>query len=193
MKSVTYQPILPVIAAWSVEFAEAIGVVFFQQDGTDVNVIGSRLWEFASIHDALEGLQEFPWRKRIETHVIPPDPGGAVAKIFDLAELEVETVREISEVATVYLTRELFPVLSIDEAPRKWIEEDCNNSRLVESINGYRVERARKSETFSSTPAHTWERYLVRALEVFAIWRHEYGDTGWGPKPPNEVERRAAI
>jgi len=193
MKRVSYQPILPVIAVWSVEFSEAIGVVFVQIDGTDVNVVGSRLWHFASLHEALEGLQDYPWRKRIETHVIPPDPGGAFAKIFEAAELDVESCAELNDAATVYLTRELFPLLSIDESAREWIEEENNNALLVESINGYRVERVRKSETYSAKPTHTWERYLVRALEVFALWRHGGGVPGWGPKPSNELALRGAI
>lgn len=193
MKKVTYQPLLPVIAAWSIDFAEAIGVVFVQVDGTDVNVIGSRLWPFQSLHVAIEALSEFPWRKRIDTHVIPPDPRGAWAGIFSEADIDVEPCITLTDSATVYLTRELFPLLSIDESARPWEKDDSNNADLVESINGYRVDRVRKSETYSTTPTHSWERYLVRALEVFAIWRHAGGDPGWGPQPSNELQHRAAI
>lgn len=195
MTPVSYQPILPVVAAWSLEFPEAVAVVFVQIDGTDVNIVGSRLWRFTALSTAIAELSDFPWRKRIESHVIPPDPGGVWAGIFEDAGIEAETCPDWSEIQTVFLTRELFAVLRVDNEPRPWTceDEEENNQQLIESINGYRVEQARNSETFGKTAAHSWERYLVRALEVFALWHHNGASAGFGPKPSNELYNRGVI
>lgn len=180
---VPYQPIRPVIASWALESVEAVGAVFFQLEDKAVNVIGSRLWRFESVANAIADLQSFPWRRRITVNIIPPHPTGVISELFELANLDAETCEPMSDAETVFLTRELFPVLQIDMAQRDWSGDEMNNAELVQSINGYRVELSRQAETYSQTPIHSWEKYLVRALELFAIWRYRGGDDAGGFLP----------
>jgi len=178
-----YEPLRPVVAAWSLEFAEATAAVFAQLVGNQVRIIGSRSWDFAPLSDCFADVRaSMPW-KVCDVNVLPPETSGAWAEIFAEAELWTEYAPEMSQVATVTITRELFPLLQIDQAARPW-EPEGNNVKLIESLNGYRAEPMRKSpDTFSLRPSHSWEVYLARALELLALWRH------WGGQVYRELER----
>lgn len=178
MTVVTWEPLRPVVASWCLEFQEAIAVAFFQDHGNEVNVIGSAVLEFASLAEALETLSKYPWHRRIESNILPPDPDAIFGAEFDLAERPYESAPDLPNIATVYLTRELFSMLNIDTAERPWIA-GTNNFELIESINGYRVEKASEPQTFLPRNVHSWHVYLCRALEHYATWRHQGGAGVW--------------
>lgn len=193
MRVVAYDPLQPVICAWSVEYAEAVGVVFVQTEGNELNVIGSRLFHFVAVSEVIAACKVFPWRKRVELNILPPDPKGTLGRLFRRAELDgIRFAPARPESETVYVTRELFARLNIDEAPREWSDGLANNAELTESIAGYRAKQGDEPETFLPDAKHTWHVYLVRALEVLALWQFAGGKLKQG-KPSTELRDRAVI
>lgn len=171
-----YEPLRPVVAGWCLEFAEAFAAVFAQLVGNEVRVIGSRIWHFKPVSFCLADIKEtMPWA-RADVNVLPPESDGAWAGVFDQAGQWCDYARNVSDIARVQITRELFPVLSIDEAARAW-EPDGNNLLLIESLNSYGADLSRGSaETFTAKPKHSWEVYLVRAFEMLAVWKFDGGN-----------------
>lgn len=179
----TYEPLRPVIAAWSLEHPECYAAVFAQSLGNSLHIIGSRSWPMMAPSECFADVQGMPW-KRATLNLLPSDDTAASGQVFDTAGLNFEYLPNYPPIVVVQMTRELLPVLVIDNAPRPWEGGTENNERLVESLNGYRHEPMRSQPgTFSPAAAHSWEVYLVRAVELLACWRFMGGSDAWGPDP----------
>lgn len=174
MRSVAvYEPLKPVIASWSLEYPECTAVIFFQESGNQVRVIGSRSWDFAALHECFADIDStMPWKKAAKNILPPVDDGGVWCNLFSEADLKSEYAPLFSELAVVSATRELIPLLSVDMAPRDWEHEE-NNMDLVDSLNSYGADPMKnRSNTFSANASHSRSVYLSRALEIFAAWRY---------------------
>lgn len=162
---VLYEPLLETIATWSLEFQAAQAVIFTQQSGNEIRVIGSRLWQLGSLGEAFTEARGYPWFKAVRLHVIPKDADGVLTDLFSQAGLTAEQAPDYPRPQAVAITRELFPILRIDPT---------NNADLIESLKEYRLQQ-RDDDTFSEHPELTQAAYLTRALELFACWNHRNG------------------
>lgn len=191
--SFTYDSSLPVLAAWSTEYADQYTVAFFQVRGNEARVIGSRSFPFESLSNAIEIVgHAFPWRY-ISRHIVPPKTPGEVIEAFENHSGVVEVAPDLANRYTV--TRDQLSTTFIDTAPRAWENEDDNNERLLDALNGYRFTEARGGGSFTNTPVNSWEKHYARTLEVFAAYRHmePAHDGGWHPPPSTAQQDRAAI
>ena len=184
-----YEPILPVKASWSLEYPEETAAIFFQEVGNQVRIVGSRSWQFAALNKCFEDVRDtMPWMKA-SLNIIPPAGDNVWSDLFDKAGLKNEQAPKLMEVEIVALTRELISMLVIDTASRPWETAEENNTRLIDSVNGYGSDPMKsRPGTFASGAAHSWEVYMSRALELLACWRHFQLPGGWGPNP-NKTSR----
>jgi hypothetical protein len=178
---VGYDSTLPVTAAWNLEYMPAAAsVVFFQELGNEIAVIGSRSWMFTPISQCLaeleDGPHKFPWRAA--RHVLRIDEENVWPELFQRAELNVEQTREHASIGkATAVTAAMLERATIDTTPRPWLEatESGNNELLVDSLNGYRMKELKEvagdgAQDFSDTPVVSYERYLAGAVELFAAW-----------------------
>ncbi len=191
--SFTYDSSLPVLASWSTEFAEQYTVAFFQVRGNEARIIGSRSMPFESLSNAIElASQAFPW-KYISRNILPADTPGEVIEVFEnhgqVTDLAPDLVNKYS------VTRDQLATTFVDTAPRAWENEDDNNERLFDALNGYRFSEARGGGSFTNSPVNSWEKHFARTVEVFSAYRHAEPAVagGWHPPPSTAQFDRAAI
>lgn len=185
-----YDPGLRVRAAWSLEFDDAYTVVFTQQAGNETRVIGSESIQFASLSEAFDKLDDYPFEVR--HHIVPPETSSDVLELFERRHLLAEPAPDLDAVAM--LTRERLGLTMIDNAARPWTDGEPNNELLVDALNGYHYAKT-NTGAYAQNPANTWEKHYARALEVYALWRHYEPDhaSGWNPPPDMTQRDRAAI
>lgn len=186
-QTVAWEPRRPVYAAWTLE-AEANAIVFAQCKGNESRIIGSYLWHFTPLYLCLEEIaKRFPWTARMHILASLDETYG---DLFMDAHLSVDLAREVSFKSAIAITGELFPLLKIDREVRAWTDGRENNALLIDSLNGYRAPQI-DSATFGKSPEHSWHVYLARALETFAVWRHDGGGAESSKNPNSfELERR---
>jgi hypothetical protein len=177
---VGYDPTLPVIAAWNLEhMPAAAAVVFVQELGNELAIIGSRSWMFTPISQCLAELEsgphKFPWKAA--RHVLRIDGEQVWPDLFDRYGLETTQTREHSSAGkAAAVTAAMLERTTIDTTPRPWLEpaESSNNELLVDSLNGYRMKELERAdgggENFSDAPLVSYERYAAGAVELFAAW-----------------------
>lgn len=176
---------LPLFAAWSTESPIYTTVVFLQVAGNELRAVGSRHWKLKPLHTCIDDVIELARAEgwRIRTHVTPPDPDGVLEEQFSDQGLVPEAAPKLPDV--VLLTRRLFATLKIDQ--------DANED-LLEAINSYAPRE--EPHGFVVTPGHTLARFFVRALEVFASWRHAGGldeFAAWGAPVDYSQADRAVV
>ena len=168
---VGYDATIPVTAAWNLDHMPAsASVVFFQELGNEVAVIGSRSWLFTPISQCLAELDAFPWESA--RHLIRIDDEGVWPELFRRAELKVELAREHGEKSkAAAMAAAMLERTYIDTTPRDWLEpsEVSNNELLIDSLNGYRLKELEEGQ-FGDSPVVSYERYLTGAVELFASW-----------------------
>lgn len=159
-----YDASLPLFACWSLESPIYTAVVFLQIAGNEVRAIGSRYWKLKPLHTCIEDVAEQLGRDkwRVRTHITPADPDGIYAEQFEDAGMVAEESPKVADIVT--LARRLFSVIRI---------EPEGNDDLIDAINSYAPRE--EPHGFVVTSGHTLARYFVRALEVFAAWRHDGG------------------
>lgn len=160
-----YEPLLDTVATWSLEFQAAQAVIFTQQEGNEVRVIGSRLWMLGSLGEAFTEARQLPWFKSVSTHVIPPDSEGVLTDLFATAGYVADEAPNIGRPQAVAITRELFAVLRIDPEA---------NKDLIEALKQYKLGE-RSEDVLSEHPELSKHAYLARALELFACWHQRNG------------------
>lgn len=174
---VAFDPAMPVTAAWNLENMPAnASVVFFQELGNEVAIIGSRSWMFPrSISECFGELDAFPWQAA--RHVIRIDDENVWPRLFLDYGLRVGQTREHSTFGkSTAVTAALLERASIDTTPRPWLDavEASNNELLVDSLNGYRAKELERvdggGENFDDKPVVSYERYFARAVELYAAW-----------------------
>lgn len=192
-RRVAYDAALSVHAAWALEFAPVnVSVVFFQADGNEHFVIGSRSAFFLELPAFVAEVREtFPWRTH--EHILPPETDLIWHRLF--TGLGLSNIRHAPDMPDNkrMLTTQLFlSRVSIDSVSRPW-DEDGNNALLIDSLNGYRVkELASHSDVFTMNVVATHEQYLTRAVEHYAAW-HSQRRHGWRKPPDYRQHDRGVI
>jgi hypothetical protein len=173
--NVVYDPTFPVVAAWNVGDAPAnLSVVFFQEKGNEIHVIGSRSWMFAELHECLADVAALPWKVR--THLLKADDDGVWAELFTRHQISVEETRAAWSIGkTAAVTNAMLERTFVDTAPRPYAGAglETNNELLIDSLAGYRVkelEGQNGRDNFDDKPVTDFERYLTRAVELYAVW-----------------------
>lgn len=200
---VAYDPTFPVVAAWNLADAPANhSAVFVQEKGNELALIGSRSWMFDRLHDCFADLSSFPWR--VSHHVIAPDEEGVWPELFERAELAVETAPILSSIGKIAaVTNAMLERTWIDTVSRPFAGNglETNNELLVDSLNGYRLRELEGDttvdgkENFDDKPVVAYERYLTRALELYAAWNFRAGHSHRGRRrrPDYAAQDRAVI
>lgn len=188
-----YDSSRPVFAAWSIENADEYTVTFWQQDGTAARVIGSKSYQFEALSDCIQDAQHrFPWRY-ISRHVLPHGTPAENIDAFERHSAIVELAPELDDVYSV--TRDQLATTWIDDAPRAWCDEEPNNERLIDALNGYRFSKSSAGQSYTNRAVNSWESRYARSLEVLAAYRHAEPDNagGWYPPPSRANQDRAVI
>jgi len=192
LQPVGYDPALPVVAAWSNQPSQHT-VAFFQHRGNEVRVIGSKSFQFASLADAIQNSREsFPWRY-VARDIVAADAAQEIHTTFEQFSSVVETAGDFEN--PFEATRDLIGRLYIDNSVRPFTDEDENNARLVDALNGYRFKEASAGQSFSANPIQSWESHYAHAVENFAKYENDQplaGD-GWHPAPSTEQFDRAIV
>jgi hypothetical protein len=184
---------LAFFASWSLVWDDQYTVSFFQRRGNEARVVGSRSYPFEALSDCLDDVAHaWPWRY-IARHVVPHSTPGEVIEQFEGRGAMVELAPEIENVYSV--TREELATIYVDNAPRAFNDDQDNNERLVDGMNGHRFTEASGGQSFTNTPVNSWEKHYARTVEVFATWRHSEPLTagGWHPAPSTVQHDRAVI
>ena len=180
----TYDRSRPVIAAWSTDFDDQYTVAFFQTRNNASYCIGSASYPFESIPDALDLVENtFPWRY-INRHVLPHNAAREIVSTFENRNLSVEVAPAVENV--VHVTRDELATIHIDEAPRPWNDDDeVNNERLIDALNGYRFQETSAGTSWTNNPVDSWEKHFAKTVETFAAYRHDQGALvgGWHRRP----------
>lgn len=172
-------------AAWSLESPLFTAVVFLQVIGNETRVIESMKWKLKALHECIADVEQLAARRKwsIRDHVTPHDPDLIYEQQFtDRGIFSVYAAPKIGD--SVTLTRRLFATLRI--APEA-------NEDLIDAINSYAPREDRGN--FVIADGHKPERFFVRALEIFAAWRHVGGGVPdeWGAAPDYTLSDRARI
>src|SRR5690606_23497929 len=140
--------------------------------------IGSKSWPFELLATCIAEVRTlFPWR--VATHVLPPDNDPPIwQQVFADQHIQrVEQIYPVPDQTRIVLTQRLLPRMRVDTAPRPW-EPQGNNTLLLDSLNGYSVTESARPETFTLHIAPTFEQYLTRAVENYAVWLEFFGEIG---------------
>lgn len=188
-----YDSSLPVFAAWSLEYDDQYTVSFLQNRGNEARVIGSKSYPFEALNDCLDHVAHaWPWRY-IARHIVPNGTPGEVIEQFE--KRPGALVEHAPKIENVYsVTREELATTYVDNAPRAFNDDQDNNERLVDAMNGHRFTEAKGGQSFTNTPVNSWEKHYARTVEVFMTWRHHEPLTagGWHP-PPSTVQHDRAV
>jgi len=180
-----YDASYPLYASWSLESPIFTAVVFLQIVGNEVRAISSKHWKLKPLHacisDVVELTDKNSWR--IRAHITPPDKDHVYAQQFEDMYLEPSPAEKISD--TEILTRRLFATMLVNDTPE--------NEALIESINNYSPRE--EPHGFVINSGHNLDRFFVRALEIFAAWRHAGGleSEEWSRAPDYSRADRARI
>lgn len=188
-----YDAASPVFASWSLEFDDQYTVIFFQASGNETRIIGSRSFPFEPLSTCIEHAQHvFPWRY-ISRHIVPHNTPGEVVEQFERHSAVIDLAPRLENVYSV--TRDQLNLTWLDNAPRAWEQEQNNNERVLDALNGYRFTKSSAGTSYTNNAANTWEKHYARALEVYSAWRHyEPNELGaWFPAPSTKYHDRAAI
>lgn len=188
---VSYDSKFAVTAAWSLSFFPAnISVVFFQRCGVNsIHCIGSQSWMFPTFAECIANLSVYPWRASL--HLIDED----WTEEFESQGIHTyERVRWPEQQGrTIRLTQSMLGRCAIDTEPRPW-EPQGNNQILIDSLADYRLPDRGENEgkDYGLTPMATFEQYLVRAVELYAVWEASNPRESWHPPPSYAATDRAA-
>lgn len=182
-----YDPRLPVIAAWSFEFAPAnFSVVLMQPRGSTHRVIWSKAFMFHTFADALAAI---PYR--VHNHVIKNLEQDWRDLFMDMGQ-QIDVTKPILEGKIAAVTNNTLQQCEFDTSMIRGHERE-NNENLWESLNGYTL-REIDHDTWSNKPEVTKEIYLVRAMETYGIYAHQenIGRGSWS-RQPNYSQRDRGI
>lgn len=179
-----YDASLPMFAAWSLESPLFTAVVFVQSVGNETRVIESMKWKLKALHECLADVEELlaKRRYRIREHVTPPDPDLIYWQQFVDRGHACSAAPKLSD--EIAVARRMFATLRI---------EATLNEDLIDALNQYAPRE--DGGNYIITDGHKPERFFVRALEIFAAWRHKGGGVPeqWGPAPDYTLADRARI
>ncbi len=181
----------PVYASWSLDSSH-YAVIFWQTDGNTSRVIGSKSFPFEPLPNAIQQAQHgFPW-KYIARHIVPNNVKREMIDQFERYGM-TEVAPQVE--SKIEVTRDLLNLAWIDNAPRKFTDEQDNNETLVDALQGFRFLPTKAGSSFTANPANTWEKHFATAVEVFAAWRDDQkmGVDGWHEAPSTEAWDRAVI
>lgn len=183
-----FEPSRPVLASWYSEPSQHT-VIFWQTQGNERRIIGSKSYPFHSLTEAIDDVeQRFPW-KYIARHIVPHNALEAMG-VFENRGLVTDCPGEVTD--KVDAVRDFISGTYIDEAPRNFADEEPNNENLIDALNGYRFTEARGGESFTATTVAGWERHYARALETFALYCEDENEQlgGWHPPPSRAAKDR---
>lgn len=194
-----YDPSLPVTASIDLGFADLLVFVFWQSCGNEERVIGSRAWQFTRLTGALDDIRaSFPWGRRPMTAVVPHDGRFGAAEVLGNYGYETVVLNRTSSIPQeIDNARAFLDRVRIDNAVRAWTDNEENNARLIEALQGYRTERSKlDAETHQKNAAYTWHAHWADAVRYYVTHRgrhSELGGGGWGPAPNYKWQDRAVI
>lgn len=191
--SISYDSSKPVFASWSLKFDNQYTVIFWQKSGNESRVIGSKTFHFEPLSDCLDYVRTaYPW-KYISRHAVGADVPDDAIEFFESHEQVVDKAPHTDSM--IKLTRDQVATTWIDSSRRPWVDDDENNSLLIDSLNGFRFSKTRAGAEFSETRANTWEKHFAIAFETYAAWRNGEGDLagGWHPRPSTAIDDLRAI
>jgi hypothetical protein len=177
--SVLHDATYPVVAAWNLEdYPANLSVVFFQERAGENVILASYTWTLeASLANAVAELAALPWK--VTTDIVAANSEGVWPELFALQGRHCETVTPYSHAHTVAITNTMLGRTVVDTVPRPYAQRgfETNNEILIDSLNGYRLAELRSEgrENFDAKPETTYERYLTRAVEIFASWQFSRG------------------
>lgn len=205
LTTVSYEPTLPVVAAFDLGMNDLTTCAMIQENGNQPRVIGSRAWRMTSIPDICADIRKsFPWP--LHTVILPHD--GAVHEMGTgdtrqatfqqcMPGVNVEICQTQGRVKGrangIEATRQLLPKMLIDNSVRPWTSGQENNFTLVEALTSYRTEEA-KHDVFQLQPLHSWESHWADMVRYYAVHRKNgaLGD-GWSTSVNYSAHDRAVI
>jgi hypothetical protein len=180
----TYDGARPVFASWSTLYDDQYTVAFWQTRNNAAYCIGSASFPFEALPDAIDQAENaFPWRY-INRHILPHGTARELVETFEQRARITEIAPDLGNVFAV--TRDQLATTHIDDARRPWNDDDqVNNERLVDALNGYRFTESQGGGSWTNKPVDSWEKHYAAAVETFAAYRHDHGVEvgGWHPKP----------
>ena len=165
-----YDAGLPVYAAWSCTSPVFTTMLALQVEGNETRVIGSKHWQNQPLSVCIrEACTVFDWGT-YDTHVVPSDPDYVYIPIFERLDRYVEAAPKLADMITP--AREMMLTLKIDRMPRAFTGGEENNQDFVDSIGQHAPRVDTKYDAFVVTDRHNLPTFYMRAVEVFAAWRH---------------------
>jgi phage terminase large subunit len=173
--SVKYDARYPVIAALDLGMRDAMPVIYAQEAGSELRLIGHETFEGTSLPDLVDHWHRKPWR--IETVIVPHD--------IKVRELGTGMTREEILIRRGCRVR-VAPNIGRDEGISQvvhalrniWFDREATRA-LREALGAYRSEYDEVRQVHRLTPVHDWSSHHADAMRYLVVGRG-ISSTSWG-------------
>lgn len=186
IRSIDYEPDLPVHTAWDLGKGANMAVWLFQVHANDIRVIDHIEGEHDDgIPQIVEVLRGKPYRYGID--YVPHD-----AKVNEIGtgRTRVETLIKLKRIPDLVPDHKIMDGISGARLtlPRCWFDRDkCKDG--LEALRQYRADFDEKTKAFKNEPKHDWTSHSADAFRYLAMaWRQLIA-----PKKPPEPEPMRGI
>ena len=180
IKTIDYDPALPVHTAWDLGIGDSTAIWFFQIAGAEIRVIdhyenhGHALGHYAAV------LASKPYR--YGTDWVPHD---AKVKELGTGRTRVETLIELKRNPRVVPMHKLMDGINAARLTigRTWFDE-TRCAEGLEALRQYRADFDEKTRAYKDMPRHDWTSHSADAFRYLAMaWREVVAPAREPPKP----------
>ena len=179
--AIPYDPTLSVVCCFDLGMDDHTAIIYIQENGAEVRIIGSDSYRFTGIPDIVDAMAAKPWK--VEYAIMPHDvnvtslsTGKSRRETFEKRGLATRIAPMLRVQEGIEATRNILP--------RVWIDE-ANNFSLIEALTGYRTDETSQAGVFQKTPLHSWESHYADAFRMYAVYQRDK----LGPSKPLDYSK----